>query len=126
MTIKYQNEVVAGDAWLRANRIVVENPLYEIPKIRFVEEKVLEMENGDIHHREMGYLEVKGTPEVAEMKIPIIDPTTGEPTGELINYHHFNTILASMYLFFANLRDNPPEVEGGDSEEGGEESGEEV
>ena len=109
MSSEYQYTAVTGGSWLRAKRVVVENPLGGVPVAKFVEERVVNIAGGDQFQRDVGTLEVPVTPESLQTEIPLVDPTTNEPVGKAITYAEAQAMIHSIYLHFADLRDNPPE-----------------
>ena len=116
MSAKYQQTHVTGEQWLRAKRIVIDNPLDGLPTARFVEERVVNIAGGGQFRRDAGVLEVPATQESATQVIPLVNPETGEPTGESLTYLEAQVVLHSAYLHFADLRDNPPAEEVDDTE----------
>lgn len=108
-TIDYQYTAVTGESWLRAKRIVIDNPLEGLPVAKFVEERVVNIAGGEKYFSDQGVLEAAATEENMQREIPLLDPVTGVPTGEVVTYKHAYDILRSAYIHFANLRDNPPE-----------------
>jgi hypothetical protein len=111
MSTDYQYTAVTGESWLRAKRIVIDNPLNGLPIAKFVEERVVNIAGGEQYFRDQGTLEVPATEEQMGTEIPILDPTTGEPTGQVVTYGEAYNLLKSAYIHFAQLRDNPPEPE---------------
>lgn len=111
MSTKYQNTAVTGESWLRAKRIVIDNPLNGIPSVKFVEERVVNLEGGEQYFRDQGVLERQFTEGQMGHEIPLLDPETGEPTGQAVTYGEAYNLLFSTYIHFADLRDNPPEPE---------------
>lgn len=120
MNTNYQYTAVTGESWLRAKRIVLENPLNGIPVAKFVEERVVNIAEGEQYFRDQGVLEVLATEEQMVNEVPLLDPETGEPTGQVVTYGEVYALLKSAYLHFAYLRDNPPEPEPVEEEEEGE------
>lgn len=111
MRTNYQYTTVTGESWLRAKRIVIDNPLNVIPSIKFVEERVVNIEGGEQYFRDQGVLEVVATESNMANEIPLLDPETGESTGQVVTYGEAYNLLKSAYIHFADLRDNPPEPE---------------
>ena len=109
MTAKYQQTHVTGEQWLRAKRIVIDNPLDGVPIARFAEEVIVNIAGGEQFRRDVGVLEVPAGEEMLDEVIPLVDPETGEPTGESLTYAEAQVVLHSAYLHFADKRDNPPE-----------------
>lgn len=111
MRTNYQYTAVTGESWLRAKRIVIENPLNGIPTAKFVEERVVNIAEGEQYFRDQGVLEVTTSEANITNEIPLLDPETGEPTGQVVTYGEVYALLFSAYIHFADLRDNPPEPE---------------
>lgn len=106
----YQHSNVTGESWTRAKRIVIENPLGETPVAKFVEEKVVNVDQGEKFFKDQGVLEVKTDTETMDEKIPIVDLTTGVDTGATITYGELHALLKSAYIHYAKKRDTPPTV----------------
>jgi len=99
----YKETSGSGTSWTRANRVMILNPLEaEIPKqILFFEETVAKV--GDtIIKSESGYVPTYYS---ADKSIPLLDPKTGEPTGETILQSQVYQALYSLYLAAAQQRD---------------------
>lgn len=111
MNINYQYSAVTGESWLRAKRIVIDNPLNGIPSVKFVEERVVNIAGGEQYFRDQGVLELTATEASMTKEIPLLDPETGESTGQVVTYGEAYIMLFSAYIHFADLRDNPPEAE---------------
>lgn len=103
----YQQTTVSGESWVRAKRIVIENPLGEISEVKFVEEKIVNADS-TVFKKDLGVLNVESTDDNMSQEIPILDPSTGETTTQVVTYAEVYNILKSAYLHFAGLRDNPP------------------
>lgn len=107
----YNETEVAGSNWQRCHQVVIDNRLGITPSIRFDEERVTALANGEAVRQPMGSLAVPSEPGgTVEMR----DPETGEPTGETITHAEIYAILYSAYLGTALARDaaaNPPEQE---------------
>ena len=107
----YQQTHVDGDTWLRANKIIFDNPYAGKKRVRFVEEKAYVLDD-EIITKPKDILDVDIlSEEDMEREVEIIDPETGESTGEKITYKQLYAILFSAYIEKAQLRDAPPETE---------------
>lgn len=107
----YNETTVTGSAWQRCKQVVVDNRLGVTPSIRFDEERVTALSDGDTVHRNLGALSVPFDPAAV---IELRDPATGEATGATITHAEVYAILYSAYLGTAIARDeaaNPPEEE---------------
>lgn len=102
----YHHSNVTGETWMRAKRVVIENPLNESSTTKFVEERVVNIDQGEQYFKDVGLLEINATIAVDE-KIPVIDFETGSLTGEEVTYSELHSFLKSAYIHFAHKRDNP-------------------
>lgn len=102
---KYSQSSITGESWVRAKRIVIDNPNDDSKMIRFIEEMLINID-GRIIAEDLGSLRMDITDEDMGKEITIIDPTTGEPTGQRITYQELYGILFSAYLEQAALRDS--------------------
>ncbi|WP_289100942.1 hypothetical protein [uncultured Marinobacter sp.] len=110
MSVDYKYTAVTGESWVRTKRIVIDNGLNELPVLKFVEERIVNIAGGEQYSRDIGTLEIPATESWMDHEIPILDPVTVEPTGGSITFGEAYNIVKSAYLHFANLRDNPPEA----------------
>jgi hypothetical protein len=99
----YKEVTGSGTSWTRANRVMILNPLEpEIPKqISFFEEIIAQVDGTTIRS-EVGYVPVYYS---ADKPIELLDPKTGEPTGETILQSKVYQALYSLYLAAAQQRD---------------------
>jgi len=110
----YKEVTGSGTSWTRANRVMILNPLEpEIPKqISFFEEIVAQVD-GTIIKSESGYIPTYYS---ADKPIQMLDPSTGEPTGETILQSKVYQAIYSLYLAAAQQRDiaatPPPSIPG--------------
>lgn len=106
----YKQTTVAGESWVRAKRIVIENPLSEDNTVKFIEEKVVVLEDGTVT-TPYGVLNISVDNNNMTEEIEILDPISSEPTGTFISYGELHAIIFSTYMKLANERDaQPPEV----------------
>ena len=105
----YKPSRIEGDAWVRTNRIIIENPHNEYPEVKFVEQQVLES-NGDVFFKEIGILSVPVTPESFFESFKLLDPGTDEFTETEVSLAAVYNIIKSAYIHFALKRDSPPVV----------------
>ena len=69
MRTNYQYTAVTGESWLRAKRIVIDNPLNGLPVAKFVEERVVNIAGGEQYFRDQGVLEVPATGEQMDCSV---------------------------------------------------------
>ena len=107
----YKESSVTGNAWQRCKQIVIDNRRAAPPTLRFDEERVTALSDGDEVRRDLGSLTLAFDPTAI---IQIRDPETGDLTGETITHAEFYAMMHSAYLSTALARDaaaNPPEEE---------------
>lgn len=101
--MNYNETNISGTQYQRAAEIKIINPLNtELDKIiTFVEQKVYVLDSKSIVEG-AGILNVTFNPSEV---ITIIDPSTGEPTGNTVTHAEIYKILYSVYIQYAKLRD---------------------
>lgn len=107
----YKETSVTGSSWQRCHQVVVDNRRTATPSIRFDEERITALDDGDTVRRDLGTLVV---PYDAAAVVALRDPATGEVTGETMTHEEIYAILYSTYIGTALARDaaaNPPEQE---------------
>lgn len=97
-TVKYQRSAVAGEEWMRANRIIFENPPSGDFKVRFAEERAVALADGTVLSKPIGVLEDSCPQDQLDQSFELIDPLTGEGTGAFMTYAQLHSALYSMYL----------------------------
>lgn len=102
----YQESAVEGTKWVRASRVVVDNPYQGMPAIEFTEEQVLSV-GGDVFKSHKGAVTVDfANP---EKTFQLIHPVTGVVLGT-VTHQDVQVILYSLYLDLAQARDASIEV----------------
>ena len=106
----YSEQPVTGVEWTRCKRIVIDNPLAQVPAIKFDEETALTTTGGATLKTALGYLTVPFDPAAV---IDIHNPLTGEPTGQTVTQGDVYALVYSAYLTAAKARDlaNTPPAE---------------
>ena len=100
----YKETTLAGTSYIRANRVEVSNS--EVEKfISFSEEKVINLDDGEVLRRYAGSVISEFTPENADTQFALLNPITGEDTGQTMSYQDVYTSLYSLYLSLALARD---------------------
>lgn len=102
MTTNYKESALAGTAWNRCHTIAVMNPRGFPPAIQFLEERVIALDDGQEIRQNLGPIDVIYDP---DRIIPLLDPTTGESTGQVATYSQVYQILYSAYISAAQARD---------------------
>jgi hypothetical protein len=104
MTMKLYREIVGTEvsSHYRANKITIMNPYDDLPWVTIEEERVINIEGEEPIIRPARGLRL--ALEAGDM-LPIIDPTTGEPTGDVLPFEYLYAIMYSAYLFAAQSQD---------------------
>jgi hypothetical protein len=101
----YQETEVTGTAYVRANQIIVANPLEGVKAISYMEEQVINLSDGEQILRSAGGFQEPFTAENAGTEFPLINPQTGESIGQDMNYQSLYIAIYSLYVFLAQRRD---------------------
>lgn len=108
--MNYKQTAVAGTSWIRCSAIHISNPLEDSenanistlgPSAVFTEQKVIAMEGTDITIPAGTCSKTFNPMET----ITIVNPETGQPTGNTITHAELYVILYSLYLQTAQERD---------------------
>lgn len=102
----YNETAVAGTKWRRARQVTVDNTYQQVPKLVFFEQDVITLEDGTVIQQNLdpmiNPLQVYFSPDI---EIPMIDSTTGQPTGEVRTHKDLYQLLNSLYVLLATTRD---------------------
>lgn len=98
MPIKYQRSDVTGESWMRAGKVVFENPPQGNFVCRFSEEKAVVLAGGEIITQKLGVLEASKEPEKLDESFELLNPETGEGSGSFMTYAQLHTALYSLYM----------------------------
>lgn len=96
----YRESSVEGRVWRRCHRVDIVNDI-DNKVVLFHEEDVAQM-NGYSFKTPLSYLRKEYAP---SNLINVIDPSTGQPTGETVSEDRLYTLLYSAYLQTAKERD---------------------
>ena len=99
----YNEASLSGSEYTRCYEIRIANQLDQIPIIEFKEQRITTLSNGKTITDNIGLLEVSFNP---AMLIELIDPTTGQQTGQTITFADVYAILYSAYIKQATIRDS--------------------
>lgn len=99
----YKQSTVTGDSWVRAVRVVVENPSEGTPAISSIEERILNLPGQKIT-QSAGNVSEPFTPENAMEQFNLLNPETGAVIGTA-KYQDVYVLLHSLYLHVAAKRD---------------------
>jgi len=99
----YRQQTISGSQWTRCLHIEANNPYGGQPSIRFDEEVRVVLQAGQTLGTPSGSIERPFTDPFATF--PLLDPTTGAPTGAIITHGQVYAILWSLYIDSAQRRD---------------------
>lgn len=99
----YKESNVSGVEYQRCHQLKIFNPLIGAKAAEFYEEKILTINNTFVVTGSDSCRKVFNPAEV----INLLDPATGNPTGETVTHQKLYEILYSLYLQTALERDNP-------------------
>lgn len=102
MSELYKPGNVTGSEWTRAYQIVIDHRRNRPPVATFFEERVLATDTGSVRTSPKGAVALTFDPAAL---IPVLDPTTGEPTGTTITQGELYALVYSAYLAAATARD---------------------
>jgi hypothetical protein len=98
----YKEHSGEGVSWTRAKQVIINNPYNDTNKnIVFVEENIVTI-GENVFKGDAGILTGKFNPDGI---VALIDPATGEATGNVISQSLIYQALFSFYLQLANARD---------------------
>lgn len=101
----YNESQITGSKWTRCNTVHINNQYGTTPTIIFGEEEVVDIgETYPVIRKTSS--EVHASFDAQNGVIPLRNPTTNELTGESISHIELYTILYSLYIDKALLRDN--------------------
>lgn len=99
----YKESTVAGTSWIRACRVVIENPYQQAPSVMFVEERAINLGDQIITQLQSN-VSCAFDPAAT---FPLLDPLTGEVSTERpeITHGELYAVLNSLYMHLATQRD---------------------
>ena len=100
----YKESILSGSAWVRANRVILDNPYGQIASIRFEEEQIFATSDGDSISKPYGACQEFMTPESASTEFDITHPVTGDVLGKS-TYQEVYVLMSSLYVHLAKKRD---------------------
>lgn len=100
----YKQTEVQGTQWVRAKRVIVDNPYMQQPTATFIEEMIINTANGILN---VPYGHVTVPIDVNTGVIDLVNPQTGELLGTQVSHMELYVIVHSFYMQQAKLRDTP-------------------
>lgn len=103
MTNLYRPGQITGQSYMRTNRIEITNKAAHLPpSVVFHEERVIEGPNGVMTRIPEGQCHLEYDPAA---EIPLLNPLTGEASGQMLTMDELHAIVYSVYLYAAKARD---------------------
>lgn len=104
--MNYKQTQITGESWVRASKVLIDNPLEDVASIRFVEENVLNLGLlGKLSTPSINVITERLTKETTNTTFDILDADTLEPTGVVMTYQDVYKLLNSLYMHLAHKRD---------------------
>lgn len=104
----YREEQLNGVVqYRRAFAINCANPIVGVPSVAFNEEDVIVLSDETRYTKFVGSINI--SMDNPELEMPLVNPVTGESLGITFTAQQLYLMLGSAYLYFADLRDNPPQ-----------------
>lgn len=105
MSYKLDHTPVSGDSYIRCSQVIIDNRFGAQPSLSFHRERVIGLGGGQTVRQPLSpvVLEFSG-----EGSVDIVDPETGEATGEAITHPQ---IYALIYSAFISAATSLPEVD---------------
>lgn len=100
MVYLLNRKIAEGDTWIRANRMVIENPIDRKLRVTFAQEEVINIgERRFFNQIEPASFQVDpSSQEEMTRKIKIINPETGEETDQEVSLIEIYSIMYSLYI----------------------------
>lgn len=98
----YRESTISGTQYVRCAGIEVVNHYGKLPRVIFREERVRVFGEDDVVRESVGQIEM---PYDGSRTIPLVNPATGEPTGQTVTWQDMYVMLYSAYLAEALDRD---------------------
>lgn len=100
MVYLLNRKIAEGDTWIRANRMVIENPINQKLRVTFAQEEVINIgENRYFNQIEPVSFRVDpSSQEEMTRKIKIINPETGEVSDQEVSLIEIYSLMYSLYI----------------------------
>lgn len=95
MTFKLNQQPVAGESYTRSPQVVIDNRMGRTPTITFHREMVLGTAGGSVMCQPMAPNVLAFDPQAS---VPVINPETGEPTGDTVTHGEIYALLFSAFV----------------------------
>lgn len=108
MGYKLNQTPVAGESYRRCFQVVIDNPLVGNPTVMFSQETIVGTDAGSVLRIHIQPLPLAFDPTA---EIAVIDPETGEPTGDVVTQADVYALIFSAYIAAANPPPQPLDLE---------------
>lgn len=95
MSYKLNQTPIAGEAYTRCNQVIIDNPLGKSPTVMFGQETIVGMDNGSVLHLPIQPVPLPFDPGAV---IAVINPETGEFTGQTVTQADVYALIFSAYF----------------------------
>lgn len=99
----YKQNSITGEAYQRANQVVVDNPLGGIPRISFLEQEIITLSDGRVLQNNVPGCAIEFSP---NNTFPLINIDTDVPTGVVVLHSDLQVMLYSLYRYLRNQVDS--------------------
>jgi hypothetical protein len=109
MSANYDEEIITGygHSHKRINQININNPYGDVSEVMLVEEKITVRDSDDKAFSEgAGSFLIKLEGTELTKQCPLLNPLTGEDTGEVFDLATVSAMLYSLYVCMATERDS--------------------
>lgn len=104
MSYKLDQTPISGESFTRCPQVIIDNRLGAMPVVTFHQERVVGTSDGQVMKMPMQPLPMTFDPAAV---IPIIDPATGQDTGQTITQGEVYALVYSAYFATANPPTDP-------------------
>lgn len=95
---------VTAQNYRRSHGVIIKHEYNQHPQITYLEQDIL-LDGDNAYTNRVGELTGTMTPENMLTEFPLLDPSTGKPTGETARYLDLQVLLFSLYFSLAATRD---------------------
>lgn len=99
MGYKLNQTPIAGEGYNRCFQVIIDNPLVGDPTVTFSQEMIVGTDAGSVLHIPIQSLPLRFDPAA---QIAVINPQTGEPTGQTVTQAEVYALIFSAYIAAAN------------------------
>lgn len=95
MSYKLNQEPVAGESFIRCSQVIIDNRLGAAPTVTFHRERIVGLEGADPIRQPLSPLPLPFDPMAS---VPVLNPSTGEPTGATITQGEMYALVYSVFV----------------------------